>query len=345
MIGIRLANNTFFPVLDENGHIRTEGRAARKRLVLTTVADNQETVQIDLYRGDSKNIIDDTYLASLTVENIRSAGAGEPDIELVMGTDEDGQLQARAMDRAGGSENSLSVSLQALPESETYETPDFSIGDDFATPESLGEYQWNEEAGEAGELNNADEPAAAEEKPEQKSEQIRSSYEEPERRRPIGIFILLAVGVIAIAVLAYFLLREKPGASNKAISSGITKPAQAIPAAPAPTPEAPSAPATSKPVTPDKGATGSAAPVATPPAPASTPSANPQVLSRTKDGVWYRIAFGDTLWDLAYSFYNNPRQFDRIAKKNNIANPNRIYGGNRIFIPLDRNAQNSPPGK
>lgn len=332
MIGIRLANNTFFPVLDENGHNRAEARVPRKRLVLTTVADSQETVQIDLYRGDSKNIIDDTYLASLTVENIRSAGAGEPDIELVMGTDETGRLQARAFDRAGGSENSLSVSLQSLPEGETYETPDFSIGDDFATEESLGEYQWDEEAGAAGEPGDLEEPAeeVRADKPEKRSEQIRPSYEEPGRRRPVAAIVLLAIGVVAIAVLAYFLLREKPAPTAAAPASGITEQA--------PAPKPPAAAVTPSPAAPEKSTTGSTAPAATPPA-------NPQVLSQTKDGVWYRIAFGDTLWDLAYSFYNNPRQFDRIAKKNNIADPNRIYGGNRIFIPLDQNGRTSSSGK
>ncbi len=77
MIGIRLANNTFFPVLDEDKQGRADGRTARKRLILTTVKNDQETVQIDLYRGESKEIDKDTYLASLTVENIRISQSAE----------------------------------------------------------------------------------------------------------------------------------------------------------------------------------------------------------------------------------------------------------------------------
>ncbi|WP_455382132.1 Hsp70 family protein [Salinispira pacifica] len=332
MIGIRLANNTFFPVLDENGHARTAERPPRKRLVLTTVKDDQETVQIDLYRGDAKEISSDAYLASLTVENIRTARAGEPDIELVMGTDETGQLQARAFDRAGGSENSLSVSLQELPPEQTYDTPDFSIDDDFATPESLGEYSFDEEAGgfeeSAEDLDEEDRPAAA------RRESI-PTYEEPKRKAPVLAIVLLAAGVIAIAVLAYFLLRPRPAEQTPPLAGQGTPQTQQQPSA---QPEPPAASGKTTPSEPS--ATASTPPAAQkPPAAAPAPAA-PQAATEPKDGVWYRIAFGDTLWDLAYSFYNNPRQFDRIAKKNNIANPNKIYGGNRIFIPLDQSTQN-----
>ncbi|HUX11378.1 MAG TPA: Hsp70 family protein [Spirochaetia bacterium] len=319
MIGIRLANNTFFPVLDEDKQGRADGRAARKRLILTTVKNDQETVQIDLYRGESKEIDKDTYLASLTVENIRTAKAGDPDIELVMATDNGGQLQARAYDRAGGAENSLSVSLQELSPNETYETPDFSIGDDFATHDSLGEYRWDAESEPEADISEPadDEPVR---KQSTRAEAAEAGDGEERHRSPVVAIVLLAAGVVAIAVLAYFLLRTKPAASAPQLSNqtvSTPKPASTAPAAPAQAPVAPAASATA------------------PTSESSTQTPSPENM----DGIWYRIAFGDTLWDLAYSFYNNPRQFGLIAKKNSIANPNKIYGGNRIFIPLDQAKQ------
>ena len=45
-IGIKLADGTFYPILEE-------GVPAKKRMELTTVKDNQETVQVDLYRSEN----------------------------------------------------------------------------------------------------------------------------------------------------------------------------------------------------------------------------------------------------------------------------------------------------
>ena len=44
-IGLRLADGSFYPMFDE------EFRGT-KRVVLTTVHDNQTSVQIDIYKGD-----------------------------------------------------------------------------------------------------------------------------------------------------------------------------------------------------------------------------------------------------------------------------------------------------
>ena len=42
---------------------------------------------------------------------------------------------------------------------------------------------------------------------------------------------------------------------------------------------------------------------------------------------------GDTLWDLANSFYQNPWKYPEIARRNNLANPDLILAGTEIFIP------------
>jgi nucleoid-associated protein YgaU len=52
-----------------------------------------------------------------------------------------------------------------------------------------------------------------------------------------------------------------------------------------------------------------------------------------KEGVSYRIRWGDTLWDIAEAFYRNPRLYPRIARFNNIRNPNLIISGRTIRIP------------
>ena len=49
--------------------------------------------------------------------------------------------------------------------------------------------------------------------------------------------------------------------------------------------------------------------------------------------VIYRIKWGDTLWDLAESYYQNPWLYKKIAKANNIKNPDVIISGTDIVIP------------
>lgn len=52
-----------------------------------------------------------------------------------------------------------------------------------------------------------------------------------------------------------------------------------------------------------------------------------------KKEVRYRLRWGDTLWDIAQNFYKNPWAYKKIAKYNNIKNPNKIISGTYITIP------------
>jgi nucleoid-associated protein YgaU len=51
------------------------------------------------------------------------------------------------------------------------------------------------------------------------------------------------------------------------------------------------------------------------------------------EDIIYRIKWGDTLWDLADSYYQNPWLYKKIAKANNIKNPDVIISGTDIVIP------------
>ena len=52
-----------------------------------------------------------------------------------------------------------------------------------------------------------------------------------------------------------------------------------------------------------------------------------------KPGVTYKIKWGDTLWDLSYSYYRDPWVYMRIARANKIKNPDLIICGNKLWIP------------
>ncbi|MCR5606457.1 MAG: Hsp70 family protein [Treponema sp.] len=51
------------------------------------------------------------------------------------------------------------------------------------------------------------------------------------------------------------------------------------------------------------------------------------------EGIRYRIKWGDTLWDLSDTYYRNPWLYPRIAKYNNIKDPDYIISGTFITIP------------
>ena len=56
-IGIKLADGSFYPILEE-------GTAKTYQLDLTTVKDGQTKVQIDLYRSESGSMEDAQYVGS-----------------------------------------------------------------------------------------------------------------------------------------------------------------------------------------------------------------------------------------------------------------------------------------
>lgn len=63
--------------------------------------------------------------------------------------------------------------------------------------------------------------------------------------------------------------------------------------------------------------------------PAPLPAEKP----KTTSDIRYRIKWGDTLWDISEAYYKNPWRYPRIARYNNIKNPDLIISGTDILIP------------
>lgn len=121
-IGIRTANGEFYPILEENS-------AVEKRLILTTVHHKQTSVHIDLYRSDTETITEAGYIGSLVVEHIKSTDQGEPSIELIISSNEAGEITAEAVDldaAAEGEPQRLKVSLKT-DKPKAIASPDFTI--------------------------------------------------------------------------------------------------------------------------------------------------------------------------------------------------------------------------
>ena len=120
-IGVKLANGEFYPIFEET-------TPAKKKLVVTTVNDNQPNVQIDLYRGEPGFPVDDTsYIGSLLVNDIARAPKGVPDIELDVTLKDDMTLEAFAQDKVSGGQSKFSITLTELPTEHIHEVPQFDI--------------------------------------------------------------------------------------------------------------------------------------------------------------------------------------------------------------------------
>lgn len=110
-IGIKQADGTFYPILEEN-------TVCSKQLVLTTVQDNQTTVQIDLYRSETNSMEDAEYVDTLQIKNLEPHPNGEPDLQLNVSLDENNELHAEVDDPETGKSSKIQVALITRSEEE-----------------------------------------------------------------------------------------------------------------------------------------------------------------------------------------------------------------------------------
>jgi nitrate reductase NapE component len=339
-IGIKIANGEFYPLIEENSSVR-------KRMILTTVHDKQPSVQIDLYRSSAKTMTDAQYIGSLVVENIRPKPKGEPSIEMVISSKANGEIVADAIDLDTSSKSEhyvLTVSLKSVDEtSRDVDLPDFELESNEEPPSSLYSH----------------------------AERIRKR-ERRKSAVWLSILIFLIVALALIGAWLFFFdglntvqsrwpvvgqaVQEKVVEPVKQFGSSIrqmiphkaspraARPAVAgLPPAPAPVKEPDPTPVkTAEPVPAPVKAVEPAPVVQTP---AATPAVRPQTTQRPpvlnynvpavipREGVNYVVRWGDTLWDISYAFYRDPWLYPRIARHNNIRNPNLIISGRVIRIP------------
>jgi hypothetical protein len=309
-IGLKLADGEFYPVLED-------GTAARKRLVVTTVQDDQPSVQIDLYRGEGPTIQDASYIGSLVVEGIPKMAKGEPDIRMDLGLAEDGTLTAFAQEASTGASQGLKVSLEALSEEEKYEVPDFEFSKETREDSSFTDVDFEgtdslpPEADSTQLLHDVRTEADAEE-----------AMEKP-RGKTLRILLVILGLLILLGLLGFLIYRFAVLPAQTAAAAPV--PAAAAQPAPAPAPE----PAKIEPPAPEPAAAPAPVPAEAPKAPEPIKKA----VAFKKPGVTYKIKWGDTLWDLSYAYYRDPWVYMRIAKANKVKNPDLIICGDKLWIP------------
>jgi hypothetical protein len=308
-IGIKLANGEFYSILEENSDVK-------RRLILTTVHDTQQSMQIDLYKSFTRSMADALYIGSIVVENIKKKPKGEPSIEMIISSNAEGEITAEAadMDSSPQAEHPhLSVSLRSINEdNRELELPDFELDSHIPPPQGLYE-----------------KAASAKEK------QDRHEF-------PWVIFIIIGVLIILLGLSFWFFNFRGRGGQTAGEPVTAAPPAQTQPvpepaAVPIPEIAPPEPPRIEVPVI-EAPPPEDMPPESPEPAPRRS-GRNPPVASYNvpatipREGYPYRIRWGDTLWDISEAFYRNPWLYPRIARFNTIRNPDFIISGTTIKIP------------
>jgi len=342
-IGIKIANGEFYPIMEENELIK-------KRLILTTAHDNQTGVQIDLYRSENITMTDAQYIGSLVVDNIMPRPRREPSIEMIVSSNYDGEVVAEAIDLDSGPDGEhyeLTVSLKSLDEAHEVDIPDFELDGSDEPP--LGLYKnvderqgpripililflfiglviilglaaaWLFMFGGLETVSSIRDRLTA-------AQNIESVQQpEPARQPQTAVEPATVIQTPAVPPASVSQPEPAPSIQTPAVSptpelqpetARVPEPARQ----PVPVIQAPTVPPTPV-LQPERRRP--SAPVASYKVPAVIP----------RGGVSYVIRYGDTLWDIAEAFYRDPWLYSRIARHNNIANPNHIISGRTIRVP------------
>ncbi|MDR3311877.1 MAG: LysM peptidoglycan-binding domain-containing protein [Spirochaetaceae bacterium] len=336
-IGIKLADGTFYPVIPEN-------EVGTKKLGLSTMRDGQTEVHVDLYRSVGSLMADAEYVGSLQLDRLAAQSKGELDIDLTLSVDETGILWADLFEEKSGSRSIKQIPHAAVqPFSlSVSNTPDYRLADgdfvnfggDDSPPHPEPETPFPAEAEEnpaaesfPGELVEKDLFVADLEpnRPEVDGD------EAPQKKSCPWIPICIICALICAAILCFSLFlrppkRESlPDAAFDSVVQTVQKDEVRVntdtPAQPEPPPVRIEAPPPAPPSS-----------VVTK-VPDSVVPAKPKPANPAQEAVRYRIKWGDTLWDLAGTYYKNPWQYRVISRYNGIKNPDRIIAGTIILIP------------
>ena len=121
-IGIKLADGSFYPVLQE-------GMPSEKKLNLTTAHNNQTKVNVDLYRSASCSMEDAEYVDSLQIDNLVEHPNGEPDLSFSVAIDENNELSAKIVDTETGRQSNSTITLVSRTMEERLVTDEYDISE------------------------------------------------------------------------------------------------------------------------------------------------------------------------------------------------------------------------
>ncbi len=336
VIGVKTADGAFYPILEQDYD-------GKKKFILTTIRDNQETAQIDLFQKKTEDDESKQYVGSLVIENIQEALKGEPEIEVIIGIDSDGNLNAIACDLATGNKQRLTTSLENLSEDQLLDVPDFDL---------------DEPSDKESEVTMMREP----DKDFTIAEDNTKITDNKKESNPLKRIIFILIGLILIAAitfLIFFLISQNPSEVKPDIEERVEQIEETDSIQIVTTEE-------SDKIAEDETAQDTADNATSETIQNETEQENEVIEEEEKieeqeqttettdvpdeittetpkteetkgatEDFEYIIKWGDTLWDLAATFYRDPFLYPVIAnyEKNNISNPDLILANTIIYIP------------
>lgn len=116
-LGIETRGGLFTKILDRNSTIPT-----KKSLIFTTVADNQQVVEVHVLQGEREIASGNRSLARFELVGIPPAPRGLPQVEVMFEVDADGIVSVSARDKMTGHEQALRITPSSgLSASEIYD--------------------------------------------------------------------------------------------------------------------------------------------------------------------------------------------------------------------------------
>lgn len=325
VIGIKIANGTYFPILQVDDSIK-------KRVVLTPVSSGQTDVKIDIYRGEGNGMFNPVYVASLILNNIQESVDTGSEIELLVGINEENILDAEAVDRVSGEKQFLSISLDAVDEADFFDVSEEAEGDVpyFSAEIADDDLELEELSSDDTELSVEESflDETEEDDDDFKDQNLAAEYlydyksdksDKKASALKIAIVFLTIVFILFLVLLVYTYL-NKPALSEDGIKE--ESPTEVVNAAP---------PAGKDVLSEIKTPVAAAVSEKKEPA-AAVPVKKVSAPVVTKKNVKYRIKKGDTLWDISSAYYRTPWLYKKIAEDNKIKNPDLIFTGTYLNI-------------
>ena len=133
-VGIKLFNDDFVPIL-------TEDEIKTKKVVLTTVKENQKKAVIELFEGDNGKCANNKYIGKLVVNIDRTTEKGMPLIDVFLRQDENNAISVVARYTKSKEKSELTIESPFSNENDVIRIQeDASINDDVG-PEDTIEYE------------------------------------------------------------------------------------------------------------------------------------------------------------------------------------------------------------
>ncbi len=126
LIGLKLADGTFYPVLKE-------GIPEKKHLKLTASGDNQTSMKIELFKASDDSFQDAEYIQTLVLDQMIPQKKEDHLIDFVVNLDENNNLKADLNDAKSGIEKTATISLPVSGDDDfVIETPVIGASDELS---------------------------------------------------------------------------------------------------------------------------------------------------------------------------------------------------------------------